>query len=102
MDPEYIIMSSDYGLAAQQAKDLDIDIHQWRWIRDKFKEPIIYKLYKEDIPISILCKCDKSPLFPRCNKNPEYCTKLNPPDWCDDCNANPGEKCPDCGYTHNC
>ena len=24
------------------------------------------------------------------------------PDWCDDCNANPGEKCPDCGYTHNC
>jgi hypothetical protein len=26
----------------------------------------------------------------------------NAPDWCDDCNANPGEKCPDCGYTHNC
>jgi len=24
------------------------------------------------------------------------------PDWCDDCNSNPGEKCPDCGYTHNC
>lgn len=24
------------------------------------------------------------------------------PDWCDDCVANPGEKCPDCGYTHNC
>jgi hypothetical protein len=24
---------------------------------------------------SILCKCDKSPLFPRCNKNPEYCPK---------------------------
>ncbi len=23
-------------------------------------------------------------------------------DWCDDCNTNPGEKCPDCGYTHNC
>lgn len=23
-------------------------------------------------------------------------------DWCDDCNANPGEKCPDCGLTHNC
>lgn len=51
---------------------------------------------------SILCKCDRSAIFPRCNKNPEYCTKLNPPDWCDDCNANPGEKCPDCGYTHNC
>ena len=28
--------------------------------------------------------------------------KKDPPDWCDDCNANPGEKCPDCGYTHNC
>ncbi len=27
---------------------------------------------------------------------------IAPPDWCDDCNANPGEKCPDCGYTHNC
>ena len=26
----------------------------------------------------------------------------NAPDWCDDCNSNPGEKCPDCGYTHNC
>lgn len=24
------------------------------------------------------------------------------PDWCDDCNSNPGEQCPDCGYTHNC
>ena len=28
--------------------------------------------------------------------------KKDPPDWCDDCSANPGEKCPDCGYTHNC
>jgi hypothetical protein len=26
--------------------------------------------------MSILCKCDKSPLFPRCNKNPEYCPKI--------------------------
>jgi hypothetical protein len=26
--------------------------------------------------MSILCKCDKSPLFPRCNKNPEYCPKV--------------------------
>lgn len=25
--------------------------------------------------MSILCKCDKSPLFPRCNRNPEYCPK---------------------------
>lgn len=28
--------------------------------------------------------------------------KKSPPDWCDDCSSNPGEKCPDCGYTHNC
>ena len=51
------------------------------------------------------CECDQSPIFPRCNKNPEYCTKLDknePPDWCDDCNAHPGERCLDCGYTHNC
>ena len=26
--------------------------------------------------MSILCKCDKSPLFPRCNKNPDYCPKV--------------------------
>ena len=25
---------------------------------------------------SIICKCDKSPLFPRCNRNPEYCPKV--------------------------
>ena len=24
---------------------------------------------------SILCKCDKSNLFPRCDRNPDYCTK---------------------------
>jgi hypothetical protein len=24
----------------------------------------------------MLCKCDKSPLFPRCNRNPEYCPKV--------------------------
>ena len=34
------------------------------------------------------------------DKIPGY--KQTPPDWCDDCNSNPGEKCPDCGYTHNC
>lgn len=33
-------------------------------------------------------------------KIPGY--KQNPPDWCDDCVANPGETCPDCGCTHNC
>jgi hypothetical protein len=25
--------------------------------------------------MSILCKCDRSAIFPRCNKNPEYCPK---------------------------
>ena len=33
-------------------------------------------------------------------KIPGY--KQNPPDWCDDCVAHPGETCPDCGCTHNC
>lgn len=26
--------------------------------------------------MSTLCKCDKSAIFPRCNRNPEYCIKL--------------------------
>jgi uncharacterized protein involved in type VI secretion and phage assembly len=26
--------------------------------------------------MSILCICDKSPLFPRCNRNSEYCPKI--------------------------
>lgn len=26
--------------------------------------------------MSIVCKCDKSSLFPRCNKNPEYCPRV--------------------------
>ena len=34
------------------------------------------------------------------DKIPGY--KQTPPDWCDDCISNPGEKCPDCGCTHNC
>jgi hypothetical protein len=25
---------------------------------------------------SILCKCDRSAIFPRCNKNPEHCPKV--------------------------
>jgi hypothetical protein len=24
----------------------------------------------------MLCKCDQSSMFPRCNKNPDYCIKL--------------------------
>jgi hypothetical protein len=26
--------------------------------------------------MSILCKCDRSAIFPRCNKNPEHCPKV--------------------------
>jgi hypothetical protein len=36
------------------------------------------------------------------DKDPVGKSWKDAPDWCDDCNANPGEKCPDCGYTHNC
>ena len=28
--------------------------------------------------MSILCICDRSSLFPRCDKNPDYCTKIDP------------------------
>lgn len=37
---------------------------------DTFKA-IVDRWYNE----SILCKCDKSNLFPRCDRNPDYCTK---------------------------
>ena len=45
MTPEYIIMTSDYQTGADYAKELKLDIHQWHWIRDRFKEPIAYKRY---------------------------------------------------------
>ena len=45
MTPEFIIMTSDYQTAADYAKELKLDIHQWHWIRDRFKEPICYKRY---------------------------------------------------------
>lgn len=58
----------------------------------------------------MICTCDNSPLFPRCIKELSDCNRSKkipgymqtPPDWCDDCNTHPGEKCPDCGCTHNC
>lgn len=46
MTPEYIIMTSDYQIGAEYAKELGLEIHQWHWIRDRFKEPIAYKRYK--------------------------------------------------------
>lgn len=40
---EYIILTSDYQAAVEKAKELNLDITQWHWIRDRFKEPIVYK-----------------------------------------------------------
>ena len=49
MTPEFIIMTSDYQTGAEYAKELGLDIHQWHWIRDRFKEPIAYKRYNPSI-----------------------------------------------------
>ena len=49
MTPEYIIMTSDYQIGAGYAKELGLEIHQWHWIRDRFKEPIAYKRYNHQI-----------------------------------------------------
>ena len=49
MTPEFIIMTSDYQTAADYAKELKLDIHQWHWIRDRFKEPIAYKRYNKPV-----------------------------------------------------
>jgi len=43
MTPEYIIMTSDYETASNYAKELNLELHQWKWIRDRFKDPIAYK-----------------------------------------------------------
>ena len=40
---EYIILTSDYAIAAETAKELGLEIGQWNWIRDRFKEPLVYK-----------------------------------------------------------
>lgn len=40
---EYIILTSDYAIAAETAKELGLEFGQWNWIRDRFKEPLIYK-----------------------------------------------------------
>ena len=36
----------------------------------------ITKIGGSEDNMSILCKCDRSPLFPRCNRNPDYCPKI--------------------------
>jgi hypothetical protein len=45
MTPEYIIMTSDYQIAAEYASTLGLEFSQWQWIRDRFKDPIAYKRY---------------------------------------------------------
>lgn len=42
-DSTYIILTSDYQEAVHRAKELNIEITQWRWLRDRFKEPLVYK-----------------------------------------------------------
>jgi len=49
MTPEYIIMTSDYQTAADLATDMELGFGDWKWIRDRFKDPIAYKRYKHDI-----------------------------------------------------
>lgn len=44
---DYIILSSDYQTAADYAKELGLEFHQWHWIRDRFKDPLAYKKYEK-------------------------------------------------------
>ena len=48
MTPEYIILTSDYIVAAEKAKELDLALGTWHWIRDRFKDPVVYKRYKDE------------------------------------------------------
>ena len=48
MTPEYIIMTSDYQIAADLAKELGLEFAEWKWIRDRFKDPIAYKRVYEN------------------------------------------------------
>lgn len=38
-------MTSDYQTGADYAKEIGLEIHQWQWIRDRFKDPVAYKRY---------------------------------------------------------
>lgn len=48
MTPEYVITTSDYAVAAEYAKTLDLELGTWKWIRDNFKDPICYKRYRKE------------------------------------------------------
>jgi hypothetical protein len=45
MTPEFIIMTSDYQTGADYASSLGLNITEWHWIRDRFKDPVAYKRY---------------------------------------------------------
>ena len=49
MTPEYIIMTSDYQTGADLAKEMGLEFAEWKWIRDRFKDPIAYKRVYKDI-----------------------------------------------------
>lgn len=49
MIPDYIIMTSDYEEAANVAKKFGLEFFQWKWIRDRFKQPVIYKRFNEEL-----------------------------------------------------
>ena len=45
MNAQYLILTSDYQMAADYAKEIGLEFGDWNWIRDRFKEPIAYKRY---------------------------------------------------------
>lgn len=49
MTPEYIIMTSSFQTGADYAKELGLDINEWQWIRDRFKDPVAYKRYRPNV-----------------------------------------------------
>ena len=48
MNFDYIILTSDFAVAAEKAKELGLEIGQWNWIRDRFKDPLVYKKIDEN------------------------------------------------------
>lgn len=50
MTAKYIILTSDWQAAGDYATECGLKFNEWQWIRDRFKDPIIYQLInKEDI-----------------------------------------------------
>lgn len=40
-------MTSDYQTAADLATDMGLGFAEWKWIRDRFKDPICYKRFNK-------------------------------------------------------